>query len=250
MTDFTGFKPSVVQKYAATTTVPGMKVPVSRGSIVYGSSKSSPIILSDRSGGGGQGFSAAPVTPYSPSSVNLAGSGQSLQLDVNVDRRGGGGDYSLSDAELFNAQLENAYLMQQLGYDVDFRGGEMIYSRTYQPQVSQYGGYGTQSSPLIYESDWLQQQTGQPQYQTSPGYYPGYQSYQQGRPYYPGNRGYYNNYGNNYYPSQKGYWRNGYYNRYYSNYGQRYGYYQNNNYPYRRQYRRYGGENYADRYYR
>lgn len=129
-------------------------------------------------------------------------------------------DYSLSDAELFNTQLENAYLLKQLGYDVDFQGDDMVYSKSGSGDYTPYGAYGYgQESPYYYEEDYY---TG---LQKSNSQYPRYDYY-------------YGSYYNSYAPS------NGYYNRYYSNHGQRY------QYSGYRNYRRYNSRRnyYANRY--
>lgn len=122
--------------------------------------------------------------------------------------------YTYDDSELFNQQLQNAYLMQQLGYSVDFKDGEMQYSKIAdQPSYTPYGAYGYgESSPYVYETDWLAQNQAKTQMPRENYYYK------------PSNYDYsgYSNYG---------YYGDSYNNQYYSRYGQRYS-------KYRRQYKK------------
>lgn len=192
----------------------------------------SPTSTGGGSGGGGtygsKWTSGATPSPNRPTpTVNLLMTRQIQNMDdpasASLSEDSG---YSISDAELFNMQLENAYLMQSLGYDVDFQGKEMVYSKSpeqYQPSV--YGAYGQQSSPYIYESDYLllQQQRAAPQYYHSYGNYPQewqYEPYQyNGQRYnndYSGYNGYngYNRYNKSRWQKNKR-WRGGQYaNRY------------------------------------
>lgn len=169
------------------------------------------------------------------------------QAPIAQGESGGGGGsgfsgYSQNDAELWNTQLENAYLMQQLGYNVDFQNGEMVYSRSYIP--TKYGSYGTyDSGNVVYESDYMRQNPSAYQTPAERVYYPSSGSGYTG----------YSDYG--YYSRSRKPYRNRYYSRYYSNYGQRYngyGSYGNSSqfYNSNRRYNRYQRSgSYANRYY-
>lgn len=221
-------KPSY-SKYSANQSVAGLKVPVSSGNVTQGVSSSpytrfkgnygSGSSTASYSGSSNQGMSydsgsVAMGTVYR--AVGYPGQRQSSpNITVNVPE----GARTLSDAELFNLQLENAVMMQQLGYKASFSGDEIVYSP--QDYLTQYGQYGYEPSKLYYESDYQMAQAQQmassqawdmPQrgyYSQKGGYYPryGYQTeyysgYSQGYPYYNYYRNrrnnYYNGYGNNY----------------------------------------------------
>lgn len=144
-----------------------------------------------------------------------------------------GDDYTLSDAELWNTQLENAYLMKQLGYDVDFQDGEMVYNRRIEPDyLTSYGEYGYgDKTQAVYETDWLRANQA------------AVQPTQERYTYPPSGQEYYQQSG-----YRRPYPRNGYRSRYYSGYSQRYngyGGYYGNRYGgnYRNGYRRYNGYN-------
>lgn len=212
-------------------------------------------------GGGSSGGGAnipAPVnlpmsTPETPSPGALPYSGwmakqndiiakQNAYIDAMQAGGSGDGGYRLSDAELFNQQLENAYLMKSLGYNVDFQDGQMVYSKSEQDYLTPYGEYGYGGSQgAVYESDWLAANQ-QLQYPPEQFTYPPSSS-----------AGNYDSYYQDYQPQ---YSRNGYYDQYYSNYAQRYygngyngysrgdGYNRYNNYNRYQKYNRYKSNRY------
>lgn len=187
---------------------------------------------------GGGGYSSR-STPTPSARINFAAPPPSMMQASTQPPVG----RTMSDVDALNKQLENAIMMQKLGYDATFDDGTITYSKAeeepYYPetqektyQYSQYGAYGESPSPLMYESDYMMaQEAAYRQEQYTPRNDWGYQGYN--RNYYrkPYNR-YYNGGYRNY--NNQNYNQNGYYNRYYSNYGQRY--YGNNYNNSRRQY--------------
>lgn len=148
--------------------------------------------------------------------------------------------YTMSDAELWNMQLQNAVMMKSLGYGVDFQDGEMQYSKVNHDSLTPYGAYGYQQDQnAVYETDWLMANQAKVQPVQERYTYPP-SNYQRNN--YGYQRGYQRNYNRGY---QRPYSRNGYYSRYYSGYTQRYngynGYY-GNQYS---GYNRYGNNRYA-----
>lgn len=179
---------------------------------------------------------------------------QRAQIDAQGNN-GGSDDYTMSDAERFNTQLQNAYLMQQLGYNVNFNDGQMIYSKDQSDSMTPYGayGYGSDKGP-IYETDWIKaNQLATQQAQETYKYPPAGQD-RYGRPIEYNNQAYGNSYDSyGYYrPYKRTYYRRKYYNRYYSNYNQRYNgsyynnsqRYNNNNYYRRNSYNSYNRQSY------
>lgn len=159
----------------------------------YSPSRGTPPAPAPASSGPGPGLSVpqsspAPVVSY---------------VDVPSGAR------TLSDAEKWNLQLENAVMMKQLGYGVSFVGDEMVYAQ--QDYLTQYGQYGYQANYPMYEDYWSQDRGYQHPYSAQR------QSYSS--PY----RGQYQS---NSYSGGYGYWpRYGYQTNYYSAYSQRYPYY-------------------------
>lgn len=137
------------------------------------------------------------------------------------------------DPYYFGQELENAIMLEKLGYDVSFNDGQMLIespsesSDTYY-QTTPYEVYPQSEGNLIYESDYINQQMQLASQYQSPSY--GFMPNQ----YYSQ---YYSDYGQRYYDNayQNGFYQDGYYDPYYRN-------------NYRRQYNgRSGG--YANRYY-
>lgn len=201
-------------------------------------------------------FSSAPkqTQPMGYSTGNVAPGYASYVMGRMAERKkySSNSDYTKSQSDAFTDQLEQAVLLERLGYDVKFKDGQMeIYEESQNPV--EYVGYqttpydpGYYDKDIMFEEDYyaLINQDSQPEitsYNQRPSH-PGYRT--------PGyyTRGYYNNgyngysrpyYRNNYYSNYR--YSNRYQNRYYSNYSQRYnsGYYNGyNNYNnrYRRQY--------------
>lgn len=119
--------------------------------------------------------------------------------------------YSLSDAELFNTELENALMLQQLGYSVEFDNqGYMNIDRRNLAVLEPYGAYGLYNNePLLYEDAFEPYEDFYgnemyPSYEDLYGYPDG--GYRQStKPLYRGRRKYYNGYrssGGEYYRGQ------------------------------------------------
>lgn len=159
---------------------------------------------------------------------------------------GGSGGYvdatPLENQQFLNAQLQNALLMQNLGYGVDISPeGQYTFQRPSYDYLTQYGSYGQAASPYVYESDYLraqphayqqtQERSTYPRYQQDQYQYDDYGYY--GQPRYQ--NGYYSRYGQRYYPRSY-YQRGGNYNRnryYNQNRGQYWNRRRSDNYAYR-----------------
>lgn len=103
---------------------------------------------------------------------------QYRQTYTGGSEAGSSPEYSYSDAELWNMQLENAYLMKALGYDVDFQDGEMVYSRNSGYEYSPYGAYGyADNSSYYYGQDYYNQYMPYDDYYYQTDYYSPYDYY-------------------------------------------------------------------------
>lgn len=158
----------------------------------------------------GQAYEVSPsgtTTPirYKRSYTPPAGSGD---LDLSVYSGSTSSDWTYGQSDLFNQQLQNAVLMQQLGYSVDIDDGQFIYERRSLSSLSPYGAYGYEPTPMMWESDYYrsQQQPSSWDYGYST---PAYDSY-----YYSGNG--YQRYGGRQYT--KPLYRRRRYNNYYNGY--------------------------------
>jgi hypothetical protein len=170
------------------------------------------------------GYALDYSAPWNPTPAAVPSVAPKYEDEVRAAESGGAGSYedpgyTLADSESWQTQLENALMLQQLGYTVTFDdAGNMNIERTDTSQEASYNPYGYQYGPQpVYEEDLAAgtvQQASQQQYQGPQDYY--------------GNRygwGGYPSYDSYQYPRQQPrYYRYGYRNQYYSGYGQRYNY--------------------------